>query len=271
MSRIAALVLLFTFCTIAAAQPASQSDLLAVDSAFVDGRYEQVELMTLRILQGDAELTPDETARLNLTAGYALIMLGRESEARSYFNHALDAVPDLTLDPVQVSPKFRVVFDEVKAARPAAVGSTDQESASDQSVQQNTFDRTTQQAVHVTPQSQVMNLIIPGSGQWREGHPVRGVLVFGLQAAALGVLIWQLNELDDSRGDYLAETDPARISAAYNNYNDHYQAAWGAGVAAGLVYLAAQADLAFLTPAHARPAALQVVPTPSGMGLCLRW
>ncbi len=271
MSRIATLVLLFVFCAIATAQSSPPPDLLAVDSAFVEGRYEQVELMTLRLLQGDAELTPDETARLNLTAGYALIMLGRESEARSYFNHALDAVPDLTLDPVQVSPKFRVVFDEVKAARPAVVDNADQAAASDQSVQQNTFDQKPRQSMHVAPQSQVMNLILPGSGQWREGHPVRGALLFGLQATALGVLIWQLNELEDSRGDYLAETDPARISAAYNNYNDNYQAAWGAGIAAGLVYLAAQADLAFLTPAQARTSALQVVPTPSGMGLCLRW
>ncbi|MBU1984178.1 hypothetical protein KJ815_07200, partial [bacterium] len=52
------------------------ADLLAVDSAFADGRFEQAELLVLRILQSGATLSADARARLNLTAGYAVIMQG---------------------------------------------------------------------------------------------------------------------------------------------------------------------------------------------------
>jgi hypothetical protein len=49
--------------------------------------------------------------------------------------------------------------------------------------------------------------------------------------------------MSDSRAKYLAETDPAAIKSAYNHYNRDYRWAWGTGVIAGVVYLAAQVDL----------------------------
>ena len=227
----------------------SLPDLLAVDSAFVNGEYEKAELLALRALQNPA-LPRDARARLNLTTGYALIMLGRESEARVYFSHALEAVPDLVLDPVQVSPRFRMVFDEVKAGREVSTVSTVR-----------------------TGRSRLWNLLLPGSGQWLEGHRTRGLVIFGAQVAADAALIWQLSALHDSRGDYLAESDPARLPSAYTRFNKDYRTAIGLGTLAGLVYLAAQTDLIFLRP-HT-PAGTQVSFGPGRglqtMTLVLRW
>jgi hypothetical protein len=214
-----------------------QSQLLAVDSAFVQGEYPQVELLTLRLLQGNPDLTSQERSHLNLTAAYALIMMNRETEAREYFRNALDAEPDLTLDPVQVSPKFRMVFDEVKSSYSAK--------------HDNATPLMARQPVHQPPAQRIMltNLIIPGSGQWREGRRLRGAAYFLAQAAAVGVLVWRIDEMRDSHSDYLAQTNPQRISDRYDTYNRDYNLAWGAGILTGLVYLAAQADLILSRPA----------------------
>jgi hypothetical protein len=126
---------------------------VAVDSAFVRGQYEHVELLVLR--EGAAlEARPVETrVAVNLTVGYALIMLGRETDAEAFFRRALDADPTTQLDPVRISPKFRKVFDTVKAAyRPP-------------------LPKTAQNAIITSgPRvgSVLSNLILPGSGQFLE-------------------------------------------------------------------------------------------------------
>jgi hypothetical protein len=261
------LLLIFALSLIllaAAARANPAPDLLAVDSAFVNGQYEAVELLGLRILNGGDSLTGDERARVNLTCGYALIMLGRENEARTYFSHALDAVPGLILDPVQVSPKFRVVFDEVKASR-----------RNDERGTMKTGERIAKDPVRSNvrpPSSQPLlsNLILPGSGQWQEGARLRGALVFTVQAAAVGAFIWRLSEARDSHEDYLAETDPARIAAAYDTYDRDYRWAWTTGIAMGLVYIGAQADLIHLQSARK---SLSFAPMPDGgrLSLAFRW
>ena len=232
----------------------SKPDLLAVDSAFVSGQYEKAELLVLRILQGDYDLTSDERARLNLTMGYAAIMLGREADARADFGRALDAVPDLELDPVQVSPKFRVVFDDVKTGRNSEHLKQEIGYAQMPSV------RT----------ARLINLILPGSGQWQEGQRWRGVFFFGLQAATVAALVVQANNLDRARVNYLAQQDRALVQSDYNRYNTRYRMTWLAGGAVGLVYLGAQADLIWLKPV-VKAVKVAVLPTASGLELALVW
>lgn len=245
-----------------------QQELLLVDSAFAEGRYEQVELLALRILHGEEQLSADERARLNLTAGYALIMLGRERDARSYFERALDAVPDLTLDPVQVSPKFRVIFDEVKAARPEK--QPEETDVSGEAGDSQGRENLAMQPLRPSPGSHVMNLLIPGSGQWNEGKKLRGAVWFTLQAASAGVLVWRIGEMRDSREAYLAETETARIADAYDTYNRDYRLAWAAGIVTGLMYLGAQTDLA-LMKIPTKETALMITPTGNGAMLAVCW
>lgn len=233
--KFALAALLFFAVSCLAADDTVQSQLLAIDSAFVEGHYAQVELLALRLLQSDSPLAPNELSRVNLTAGYALIMMNREPEARDYFKRALDAEPTLTLDPVQVSPKFRMVFDEVKAnyqSRNHRENPPNQKPASSPPEQR----------------TMLSNLIIPGSGQWREGNHLRGAVYFLAQTASIAALVWQINELHDSHENYLAQTDPQSIANAYDAYSNDYALAWGAGVLAAVVYLAAQADLIVFRP-----------------------
>ena len=152
-----------------------------------------------------------------------------------FFRLALGADPNLTLDPVQVSPKFRVVFDEVKAS--FQVG---------KSANMQTIHRP--ESLPPSPSAMLSNLIVPGSGQWRDERHVRGAAFFLAQAASVGLLVWQINQLHDSHEEYLAQTDPQRIADAYDTYNRNYAAAWGTGALAAVIYLAAQTDLILFRP-----------------------
>lgn len=235
----------------------TQSQLLAIDSAFVKGQYQEVELLTLRLLQSPGELTPQERSRVNLTTGYALIMQGREEDAKEYFHRALDAEPYLVLDPVQVSPKFRVVFDEVKAAHQTTVS-------------QNKLEPVVRES-GPSKRAMISNLFLPGSGQWREGRPIRGSIFLLAQAASVAAFIYELQQARDTHADYLAETDPILIRKAYDTYDQHYRLSWGAGAVMGLVYMAAQADLVLHQNPEQEISFRPVLGRDPGIGLFVRW
>ena len=91
MKHLGPIILLLLF--FAPAGWAGDSLRAVVDSAFARGQYEQVELLALRHVN-DLITRPVETrVAVNLTTGYALIMLGREADAEGYFRRALDADP----------------------------------------------------------------------------------------------------------------------------------------------------------------------------------
>ncbi len=252
------LALGFFICmTMSGMAQTTQGQLLAIDSAFVKGQYQEVELLTLRLLQSPAELTPRERSRVNTTTGYALIMQGREQEAKEYFRRALDAEPNLALDPVQVSPKFRVVFDEVKAAHQVA----NPQRKSEPMLRESGPSR----------RALISNLIVPGSGQWREGHPIRGSIFLLAQAASVAAFIYELQQARDAHADYLAESDPVRIRDAYDTYDQHYQLSWGAGALMGLVYVAAQTDLILYRNPEQDITIRPVLGQELGVGLSVRW
>ena len=113
------------------------------------------------------------------------------------------------------------------------------------------------------------NLLIPGSGQWQEGRKLRGAIFLGAQVATVAVLLTRISAMHDSRAGYLAESDPARISSAYDQYNRDYQWTVAAGIATGLVYLAAQTDLILARPRAQTGWSFE--PTDRGVQLALRW
>lgn len=222
------IVLLGMLCRTSPVQ-ANPSELKAgIDSCFAAGDYERVELLVLRLGSARDGLTDKEYSDIQLTAGFAMIMLDRKADARRYFLNALETDPGLTLDPVQVSPKFRVVFEDVKT-------------------EFRLTERDKPQELYrgPLPESYLMNLVLPGSGQIREGRKTRGMVIMCCQAAAAGFLIYQMQELRDSRESYLSVTDSDLIPSAYDRYNEDYRLTWVYVALTGAVYLASQADLAF--------------------------
>jgi hypothetical protein len=58
-----------------------------------------------------------QTAKLETLGATAALALGRDAEAKRSFARALDAKPDLALDPMQTPPKVRRAFDAVRQQR----------------------------------------------------------------------------------------------------------------------------------------------------------
>ncbi len=239
---------------------ANETDRAALDSAFQAGDYERVELLALRLLQDRASLTPDEQIGIHLTTGYALIMLDREPAAREHFADALELNPELKLDPVEVSPKFRAVFDDVKQ---------DREASKEPDVISKTLESAALGLLRPSRTSHALNLLLPGAGQLNEERYVRGAVWIGLQGAATAFLVVKLSDQKDSRDAYLAATDPADIAAKYDDYDRDYRAVWLAGFAAGAVYVASQVDLAFMRRPELRLGSLRTAD--AGVEMCWRW
>jgi hypothetical protein len=223
--RLSALLTIILFTQLASAQ---LNPLKQADSLFATGEFEKVEMLVLRLGADQGALSDADYADLQITAGFAMIMLDREADARLYFERALDKNPDLTLDPVLISPKFRIVFDDVKIHHNDA--------------QKEKPDKLYRGA---SSRSHLLNLALPGAGQIREGR-LRGILYLTAQAASVALLIHELDKTADSRAYYLAQTDQAGISRAYDDYNRDYRTAWGIGFLSGAIYLFSQADLALI-------------------------
>lgn len=234
----------------------AQDDLLSeADSLFRAGEYEHVELLVLRA-ERQFNLADSQLVALELLGGYALIMLERVEDARSHFQRVLELDSTTLLDPVLVSPKFRVVFDEVKADYLF-------NRAQELPTQQKLYGTT---RVGARPESQVMNLIVPGAGFLREGKPVRGAAHLIVQGVAAALWLTELSRASDARENYLA-ADSASVSRLYDKYDSHHQKMWTYGVVTGGIYLLSQFDLALFR----RSEMLKLYPTPQGATLSLRF
>ncbi len=232
----------------------AQSSLRAeVDSLFLVGDYERVELLVLRAAS-DAAIPDTQRVALELTGGYALIMLEREAEARSHFQRALELDSTLTLDPIQVSPKFRVVFDDVKS---------DWQTRRIQDVPTTRV----QEIVSwrgAEPKSRLLNLAVPGTGFLAEKKFVRGAVHFAAQAALTVLWLSELSQNNSARKDYLAADSSSQAETLYKTYDDHHRRMWTFGLAAAGVYLASQVDLTlFRTP----QTSFEILPAESALRL----
>ena len=68
-----------------------------------------------RALEGRSD--PDDTAKLEIVGATAALALGRDAEAKAGLSRALDANPDLTLDPAKTPPKVRRALERVRTER----------------------------------------------------------------------------------------------------------------------------------------------------------
>lgn len=218
------------------------------DSLFHAGDYERVELLTLRAAN-NPELPDTQRISLELLGGYSLIMLNRETDARVHFQRALEIDSTLSLDPVQVSPKFRVVFDDVKSEWLT------------RRIQNIPSSRVREVAGwrHASSESHLLNLILPGAGFLNERQSVRGVVHIIAQTAITALWLSELSQNNSARKEYLA-ADSSQVQPLYKTYDDHHRRMWTYGLAAAGIYLASQVDL---TIWRTRQASFEILPAES--------
>ncbi|MBK6910417.1 MAG: hypothetical protein IPH10_05725 [bacterium] len=246
----------------------AQANVLSeADSLFHAGDYDRVELLALRAEQSN-DLPDSERVALELLGGYSLIMLGREDDARVHFTHALELDSTLTLDPVVVSPKFRVVFDELKrdwlASRATEVSPDDPtRKVTDQGTRIESVRRSATRPARLSAVR--LNFLCPGAGFVREGRVARGLLHAGVTVVLTGLWLSEISQNNSSREDYLAAATTAEAERLYDDYNAHHRQMWTFGLAAAGAYALSQLDLALWRG----PATLTAGPSGHGLKLAL--
>lgn len=101
-------------------EPAAPSDGFAARLATLEeqvrrARFEEALAEAGRVRE--AATGPEQSARVEVLAATAALALGRSDEADTYLGRALEADPQLALDPVSTPPKVRRALERVRAER----------------------------------------------------------------------------------------------------------------------------------------------------------
>jgi hypothetical protein len=138
---------------------------------------------------------------------FSLVAIGRNPEAAAAFRRALGLDPGLELDPEQVSPKIRVVFESVRRELP--------QREPPKPARVDTVYRRRPVPIAV---------IIPSAGQFHNGQRAKAWAVVAVGVASAAGAIGSHVAYDAARDRYLAATEPAAIADGYQDANNWYHA-----------------------------------------------
>lgn len=255
----AVLLLVGLWYPAAAAQPAADAEraVAAVEAAYEALDYAQAEALARQALARPAAFTPRQLVRLHTTLALLLFTRNDALAAGEQFRAALSLDPNLTLDPVLVSPVTLAFFDDTKAAF----------------LRERTGADRPGPTVHYVvvrdsrPDAALRSVVLPGWGQRHRGATARGWVLTGTWAALLGGGVAAHLERGRQRDAYLGETDPDLVEARYRTYNAWHKTRGALLAGAGAVWAVAVID-ALASGAPEAPARLAV--GPGGAGLRLR-
>lgn len=249
------------------AQPAEDpSSLLArVERAYENLDYDEAEALARQALARFSLFTPDQLVRLHTTLGLIFYARNESGEAAEQFRLALGIDPTLTLDPLLVSPVTLAFFEETKA-------DFERESTAGHSAE------ATVRYVVVTdprPSAAMRSMVLPGWGQHYKGEPAKGwVLTGAWMATLIGGTAAHVRY--QSTHDAYLETvntpeNPTAIEDAFAVTNRWYKARGALLLGAGAVWAYALVDAIASGGAPESPPDVQLVPTPGGAILRLRF
>lgn len=190
------------------------SMVVGLDVDYRAGKYEEVVRNAPQAL-AQAESRADSADVLQLQAS-ALVALGRDQEAAVVFGRLLDLVPETELDPKQVSPKIRAVFDQVRAARPAPVVKAKVDTA-------RTRERVASEA-RASEARMPLSALVPGLNQVRNDRRAKGYLLLGGAALSVVGLAGSHVMYQRTHDAYLNSTDLNEIQSRYDDANRWHQA-----------------------------------------------
>lgn len=261
-----ALLLLSVFGSSAAlAQPGADpgSVVEQVEAAYENLEYDEAEAQARRALARFEVFTPDQLVRLHTTLGLILYARRDELEASEQFRAALSLDPELTLDPLLVSPVTLAFFEDTRATL-----LRENDTAAQEPIPTIRYIR----LEDPRPAATWRSAVLPGWGQRYKGEATKGWILTGLATATTAGTLAAHLQYEQAHDAYLAETDPDRIRERDDTQNRWYNARGGLALGMAAVWLYAAAD-AVLTggPEDAEPSALQLRPTPGGARLVLRF
>ncbi|NNF57930.1 MAG: hypothetical protein HKN04_06780 [Rhodothermaceae bacterium] len=234
-----------------------------VEAAYENLEYGEAEARARSALARFEVFTPDQLVRLHTTLGLILYARGDELEASEQFRAALSLDPELTLDPLLVSPVTLAFFEDTKATLIRESDTAAQDSAP------------TVRYIRLEdprPAATWRSAVLPGWGQRYKGETAKGWILTGLAAAtAAGTLTAHL-QYEQAHQEYLDERDPTRIPERDATQNRWYDTRGVLALGMAAVWLYAAADAVLVGgPGEASEAALQLRPTLSGARLQWRF
>ncbi|MFQ5905155.1 MAG: hypothetical protein ACE5JA_01140 [bacterium] len=144
------------------------------------------------------------------------VAVGNVESARTQFKKMLALDPDAQLDPVATSPKILSVFKEAKREYEA-------EQAARQAPESLSTD-----LLAARPEGRVWlgpaikSLIIPGLGQFQNGHQTKGYVFISSEVVSIAGLLVSQVRYEEARKDYAGNRDMSKMDALYNDYNRWY-------------------------------------------------
>ena len=155
----------------------------------------------------------DELAQIHTILGLIEYSQNQPQDARDQFTAALSLNPNLTLDPLMVSPKILTFFEEVQAEFSRLQG--DDKAASDAVRYVIVEDRRSEAALR--------SMVLPGWGQIHKGDRTKGRVLLGLWGTMVGSTVAAHLLRANAERDYKAATTPSVALDRYDTFNTWHQ------------------------------------------------
>lgn len=239
--------------------------------AYLAGDFDSVEFIVSSSIS-DSALTFQDQARLYLALGCSDAMQGRDRTASAAFEQSLLLDPENKLTAADIPPPVWRLYQPVLKrlttdSRSTIINLPEESQTNLNSAQRDTVVKYIGVA-HSSP-AIVKSLVFPGWGHYTEE---RGRWKLFASAELLLVAGWVVMWDQSSRAhdSYISETNPTKMSDAYDKYNQMYRLTWGVGVAALANYFIAQWDFFSAPP----PVELGIKQSPTNglmLGLNITW
>jgi hypothetical protein len=238
--------------------PDPSSAVAAVEASYEALDYSQAEALARQALSRPQAFTGAQLVRLHTTLALLLYARNDALGSAEQFRAALSLDPNLTLDPVLVSPVTLAFFEETRSAFVRERAG----SSSPQPVIRYVVVRDSR------PGAALRSLVLPGWGQRVRGERARGWALTAAWTATLGAGVAAHVQRQRAREAYLEETDPALVDDRYATYNNWHRVRGGLLLGAGAVWAASVIDV-LARGAPTAPDAGRVALSPAGAGLRL--
>ncbi len=214
----------------ASAQSVGERVVHDIQDAYSRFDYEEAERKGQEALDRYSEFTVEQLTDVHTILALVAFNQNDLGEARRQFVSALQLTPDLTLDPLLISPKILDYFDHIAAEIEA--GETSYVEAPVRYVL--VPDRRTDAALR--------SMLVPGWGQFFKGHSTKGFVMTSAFAIAVGGAVFSHVKRERAEAAYRDETRPDRVSEKYETLNRWHKSRRGLIQAAALTWVVSYVD-----------------------------
>lgn len=218
-----------------AQEPVTDSTLVQrAQAAYEQLDYARAEQYAQQVVRDYENYSVEQLTEVHTILGLINYSQNQPVDAGRHFEAALSLDPDLTLDPLLVSPKILSFLEDVREGRAAQL-EPERGDGSDAPVRYL-------QLEDRRPAAALRSMVVPGWGQLYKGEPTKGWLLLGLwsaTAAGSGLAHWQRHE---AREAYERVQDPSRVDGRYDTYADWHRARNNLLLAAAGVWLYSYLD-----------------------------